>query len=185
MVSIEDYNKAVEYLALHKKNFDIQNEGDDYAKVIFSNIFRNANKTIRIAANTLRNTVVDSKEYQDALDVFLAKEGTCLQIIITKLPENVNEKVSTNIYRRLMQNPAYRAGRIHIKNADHQMFKIGDTPANFCVADGIMYRIENDIVKRTALCNFGNPQKALKYEEIFDKGFSSIEKEVDLAQLFA
>jgi hypothetical protein len=185
MVSLEDYRKAVESLAQKKKNFDIQNEGDAYAIVIFSNIFKNAENRVRIAANTLRNAVVDSNEYQDALDVFLAKEDTTLQIIVSKLPDNVSERINTNIYRRLYNHPAYQEGRIHIKNANRSMFKINGAPANFCVADGLMYRIENDIEKRTALCNFGNKARALRLEEVFEQGFNSIEKEIDLGQVFA
>ena len=63
MASIEEYRKAVEYLATQKRDFDIHNEGDEYAKVIFTNLFLNARKTLRIAANSLRNSVVDSTEY--------------------------------------------------------------------------------------------------------------------------
>lgn len=183
MVTIEKYSEAVEFLASQKKNFDIHNEGDDYARVIFSNIFKNARHTIRIAANSLRNVVVDSPEYQDALCSFLGRDNTLLQIIISQLPESANENSSSNIYRRLFLNPAYSEGKIHLKNAGRNLFTIGGKPANFCVADGLMYRIENDIEKRTALCNFGNESRALKLEEIFDRGFQSLGDELDLSKI--
>ena len=92
MVTIDDYRKAVEYFAINKRNFNINNEGDEYAKVIFTNIFANAKKTVRIAANTLRNTVVDSPEYQDALDQFLFRQDSQLYIIISHLPETAREE---------------------------------------------------------------------------------------------
>ena len=185
MASIEEYRKAVEYLATQKRDFDIHNEGDEYAKVIFTNLFLNARKTLRIAANSLRNSVVDSTEYLDALDSFLGRDGTTLQIIISHLPENASEDSTLNIYRRLRLNPAYSQGRIHIKNAKRCIFRIGDTPANFCVADGLMYRIENNIERRTALCNFGNSSRAKLLEERFDEGYNSIEQELDLSLVFA
>jgi len=185
MASIEEYRKAVEYLAAQKRNFDIHNEGDEYAKVIFTNMFLNARKTLRIAANTLRNSVVDSPEYLDALDSFLGRECTTLQIVISHLPDNASENSNYNIYRRLWLNPAYSQGRIHIKNANRSVFHICGTPANFCVADSLMYRIENNIERRTALCNFGNSSRAKLLEERFDEGYNSIEQELDLSLVFA
>lgn len=185
MESMEEYRRAVEYLASQKMDFDIHNEGDEYAKVVFSNLFINARKTVRIAANTMRNNVVDSQEYQDALDSFLGREGTSLQIIISQLPDNALEDSTSNIYRRLSLNPAYSAGRIHIKNANRPLFMMHDKPVNFCVADGKMYRVENDIEKRTALCNFGNSRRAVFLEDVFDRGYGLLGEELDLNQLFA
>lgn len=185
MNSIEEYRLAVEYLASQKKDFDIHNEGNECAKVIFSNIFLNAKKTVRIAANTLRNDVVNSSEYQDALDAFLSNEAAELRIIISHLPDNATEESSNNIYRRLYRHPAYLSGRIQIRNANRDLFHLGSKPVNFCVADGIMSRIENDVVKRNALCNFGKKDRAVKLEEVFDLGFSSVQEVVDLNRLFA
>lgn len=184
MTSLEEYRLAVEYLASQKKDFDIHNEGNECAKVIFANIFKNAKYTVRIAANTLRNDVVNSSEYQDALDSFLSNEGAELKIIISRLPENATEDSPNNIYRRLQRHPAYLSGRIQIRNAHREMFHLGSRSANFCVADGIMSRIENDVVRRNALCNFGKKDRAAKLEEVFDKGFSSIQDVVDLNHLF-
>lgn len=184
MTPIDEYRQAIEFLASQKLNFDIHNEGDEYAKVVLSNIFMNARNFVRIAANSLRNVVVDSQEYLDALCIFLGRGNTLLNIIISELPENASEESNFNIYRRLFLNPAYAEGRIHIKNAEKSLFSLDEKPANFCVADGLMYRIENDIVKRTALCNFGNKTRALKLEDVFDKGFNNLENEVDLNNLF-
>lgn len=184
MLPIEEYRQAIEFLASHKQNFDIHNEGNDYAKVVLSNIFKNARHSVRIAANTLRNVVVDSQEYQDALCSFLSRDNALLQIIVSNLPENVSEQSNNNLYRRLHLDPAYSQGRIHIRIAGRNLFRIGEKPANFCVADGIMYRLENDIEKRTALCNFGNAERALKLESIFDKGFNILGSDVDLNNLF-
>ena len=185
MASLEKYRLAVKYLASQKEDFDIHNEGNECAKVIFSNIFMNAKKTVRIAANTLRNEVVNSPEYQDALDAFLSNEGAELKIIISHLPDNATEDSPNNIYRRLQRHPAYMYGRIQIRNANGDLFHLGSKPVNFCVADGIMSRIENDVVKRNALCNFGRKDRAVKLEEVFDKGFSAVQNIVDLNQLFA
>lgn len=184
MYTLEEYREAVSYFASNHKNLNIKNEGNDHARIVFSNLFLNATKTVRIAANTLRNEVVDSPEYQDSLDSFLSREGAKLQIIICKLPEAAKEESNSNIYRRLSLNPAYEQGRIEIKEAGKDRFFLGKKPVNICVADGLMYRIEDDIEKRTALCNFGDPKKAQGLEEGFDKVFGSIKESVDLKSLF-
>lgn len=185
MFTIDDYKKAVSYFASRKQNFAIKNEGDDCARVIFTNIFLNASNEVRIAANTLRNNVVDSPEYQDALTSFLSREGATLHIIVHNLPDNVGENANTNVYRRLFLHPAYKEGRVVIKEAKIDRFFIDKKPVNLCVADGTMYRLENDIEKRTAICNFGNPDKAAPLEKAFDSVFNSIEENVDLNQYFA
>lgn len=184
MITIDDYRTAVEFLAKHKLNFDIKNKGDDYAEIILTNIFVNSTKTIRIAANDLRNKVVDSPEYQDALCSFLSKEGTTLKIIVAHLPDSFNEISNNNIYRRLRLHPAFEEGRISIRIAGKDRFFLNDRPINFCVADGTMYRIENDIDKRTAICNFGNQDKAIELESIFDRAFSTINDDFDLKKVF-
>lgn len=184
MFSIEEYREAVSSFASSHRNYDIKNEGDDCARVIFANLFLNSTKTIRMVANTLRNVVVDSQEYQDCLDAFLSREGTVLRIIINHLPDNAMENSNSNLYRRLSLNPAYADGRIQIRNAGKDRFFLGKRPVNFCVADGLMYRVEDDIEKRTALCNFGNPKKAEALETAFDSVFSSIKETVDLKQMF-
>ena len=184
MFSIEEYREAVSSFASSHRNFDIKNEGNDCARVIFANLFLNATKTIRMVANTLRNEVVDSQDYQDCLDAFLSRERTLLQIIIHHLPDNATENSNSNIYRRLSLNPAYERGRIQIKKAGKDRFFLGKRPVNFCVADGLMYRVEDDIEKRTALCNFGNAKKAEGLETAFDRVFSNIQETVDLKQMF-
>ncbi len=187
MFSIDEYKEAVRFLSTQKIDFVIQNEGDEHAKVIFTNMFRTAEHHIRLAANTLRNPVVDSREYQDALDIFLGKGDTQLDIIINHIPESISQQSSDNIYQRLRHNPAYGQGRIRIKTANGNHFYLGDNqdkPINFCVADGRMYRIENDIEKRTAFVNFNDPDKSDELGNVFDNTFNKLQESVDLTQYF-
>ena len=185
MFSLEEYKAAVEFFAASHRNYDIKNEGNDCARVVFTNLFLNAKQRIRMVARTLRNEVVDAQEYQDGLDSFLAREDAKLEIIIHHLPVTAKTDVVSNLYRRLRFNPAYDAGRIEIKVAGRDRFFLGDKPVNFCVADGIMYRLENDIEKRTAICNFGNTRRAEELESAFSHVFDSINETVNLKELFA
>ena len=185
MFSLKEYKAAVEFFASSHRDFDIKNEGDDCALVVLTNLFLNAKQRIRMVAHTLRNEVVDAKEYQDGLDSFLARKDARLQVIIHHLPEAAKENMVSNLYRRLRFNPAYEDGRIEIKVAGRDRFFVGDKPVNFCVADSIMYRLENDIEKRTAICNFGNKSRAEGMESAFDHVFDGINETVNLKELFA
>lgn len=185
MFSPEEYKEAVQYFASSHTNYDIKNEGDDCACVVFANLFLNAQKHIRMVAHTLRNAVVDSQQYQDSLDSFLARKDAKLEILIHHLPETANEGVVSNIYRRLSLNPASKEGRVEIKIAGQDRFFLANKPVNFCVADGLMYRLEDDIVKRTAICNFGNKRRAEELESAFDRVFGCVTETVNLGNMFA
>lgn len=185
MFSLEEYKEAVRYFASSHKNYNIKNEGDNCARVVFANLFLNAKKRIRMVANTLRNAVVDSQEYQDGLDSFLARKDAKLEILIHHLPETAREDVVSNIYRRLSRNPAFQEGRVEIKIAGHDCFFLAKKPINFCVADGLMYRLEDDIEKRTAICNFGDKRRAEELEAAFDRVFASVSETVNLGTMFA
>ena len=56
MFSLEEYKAAVEFFAASHRNYDIKNEGNDCARVVFTNLFLNAKQRIRMVAHTLRNT---------------------------------------------------------------------------------------------------------------------------------
>lgn len=185
MFSLDEYRLAVEFFASRHRDFDIKNEGNDCARVVLTNLFLNARHRIRMVAHTLRNEVVDANEYQDSLDSFLARKDARLQVVIHHLPEIAKEVISSNLYRRLRFNPAYEEGRIEIKVAGRDRFFIGDKPVNFCVADGMMYRLENDIDRRIAICNFGNKKRAEELESVFDHGYESIKETVNLKELFS
>lgn len=188
MFTIEEYKEAVDFLSTHKKNIVIQNEGDEHAKIIFSGLFKTAEHYVKLAANTLRNPVVDSSDYQNSLDIFLHKENARLDIIVNHVPETISEQSNNNIYQRLRRNPAYNEGRIRIKSADGNHFFMGGdqaNPINFCVADGRMYRIEDNIEQRTAIVNFNDPIKSEELEKVFDKAFAELTTDVDLKQYFA
>lgn len=79
---MEEYRRIVEAYAARHENYLFHNEGNEHALIIFENIFKNANDTIRIAANNLCNSeVVDRKEYVEPLIKFLDNGGT-LKILL-------------------------------------------------------------------------------------------------------
>lgn len=174
LFTMEDYKNAVKYYADEKKDYLFHNQGSDHAKIIFENIFRTASGHIRIAANNLWNDeVVNTLEYLTALESFLDKPNTKLDILLINEPPiyEVRQKCDLNIYKMLFEHRAYRAGRIQIHSGDGKSFKKNDKIIHFCTADGRMYRYESDVEQRSATCNFNDVVQTNILDTNFDRNF--------------
>lgn len=184
---MEEYRRTVEAYASRHENYLFHNEGNEHALIIFENIFRNANDTIRIAANNLCNPeVVDRKEYVEPLIKFLDNGGT-LKILLKVAPNPSSEELKKGncLYRALFNHEAYKKGAIQIKSGEGKCFHDSEhKEIHFCTADGHMYRIENDIVERKAICNFGDEVKTKEIDDLFDRVFDSVHHIVDLGVYF-
>ncbi len=181
----ESYVKAVQAYARDGKDYLFHNLGNEHALVIFVAIFENAKRKIRIAANNLWNKeVVNTKEYQDALRMFLERKDTSLDILLSSFPkEEISKENDINIYRTLYTSKAYQEGRVHIRLGEGKCFKTGDQPVHFCTADGKMYRFEDDIDLRRATCNFGDSVTTSEMDESFDAVFEN-QDEIKLEDVF-
>lgn len=183
---MDDYRKAVEYYASNHLDYLFHNKGPEHAKIIFENIFKVANEHIRIAANNLWNTeVVNTQEYIDALRTFLDKPNSKLDIILTNEPNwNEVKAVETNNIYKLLLN--YKS-KVLIKTGEGKNFKKTDTnqTVHLCTADDSIYRLEDNIDERTAICNFKDEKTVSELNKIFDGVFNSGIKVVDLAGCLA
>lgn len=183
---MDDYRKAVEYYASNHLNYLFHNKGPEHAKIIFENIFKVANEHIRIAANNLWNTeVVNTQEYIDALRTFLDKPNSKLDIILTNEPNwnEVKADEANNIYKLLLN---YKS-KVRIKTGEGKNFRKTDTNqiVHLCTADDSIYRLEDNIDERTAICNFKDEKTVSELNKIFDGVFNSGIKVVDLAVCLA
>lgn len=190
LLELKDYRIAVENLAARKENYLMHNYGDEHAKIVCSNIFSNAESHIYIAANSLCNNVTCSPSYIKAMGTFLDKPDTLLQILLTNFSkEALNE--NRRFFYSLKEHPAYREGRIIIKDTEGKKFwtypneedQNNKIEFHFCTADSIMYRKELDTVNRRAICNFGDKETAKSLEFLFNNAFNSSPKEIRLEDL--
>ena len=78
---LNKYTEAVEFNAKRKNDFMFNNEGNEMALIVFRSIFRNATDSIQIVANNLNNEVTNHSEYISALDSFLSKSKTKVEIL--------------------------------------------------------------------------------------------------------
>lgn len=170
-------------------NYLFHNRGNEHALIILSNIFRNAKSHIRIAANRLYNDeVVNTKEYIDSMRAFLDREGSRLSILITKRPtiEEVQEHGPENtFYWMLYNHPAYRQGRVTIKEGEGSSFKDADgNQVDFCTGDDRMFRMEQDIKERQAIANFRDPEYTGQLIKVFDEVFPRLNSVVKLSDYY-
>lgn len=191
--NLKEYEAAVKNYAANKINCELRNNGPEHASIILNNIFSNANKCIRIAADKLSdNEVVDTIEYVNSMKSFLDKEGTELYILLTNYnEEDIKSKIGTCFLKELARHNAYSSKdkRVFIKCGNGSSFTINDdnnkrVKVNFTTADSIMYRFEYDTEKKSAICNFGDKFLTKEYEEAFKGAFEKEENtEIKLENL--
>lgn len=154
--------------------------------MIFTNIFKTAESEIRIAAAKLCNQeVVNTSEYISSMAEFLSRPETKLKIIVSDFAaDDVAKVVEHNFFMSLYESTAFQEGRVEIRTGEGKNFKGSDGRLiNFCAADSRMYRFEDDVENRRAICNFNDTDSAKALEKIFDGAFETL-KVVNLQDCF-
>ena len=187
---MKQYRSAVENYAKNGVDYLFHNKGDKHALIILSNLFRNAQHSIRIAANKLFNEeVVNTQEYITSMKGFLDRNDTTLSILVSQKPEVEDFKTinpENTFYWMLYKHPAYNQGRIQIRDGKGKSFKnIDGKKVNFCTGDDRMFRLEDNIEERQAIANFNDNAFTAKLIEVFDSVFPNIQDSVDLQALFS
>lgn len=189
MTELEQYREAVQNYAENGVDYIFHNRGDEHALIILTNIFKNAKEKIRIAANRLYNDeVVNTAEYINSIKEFLDKKDTHLYILINSKPsvEEVRQHGPKNtLYYMLYNHPAYRQGRVEIKEGQGNFFhnEKGDF-INFCTGDSTMFRLEENIEERQAIANFNDSTNTEQLIQIFDNIFPTLESKVELKDYY-
>lgn len=186
---MDQYRMAVKDYASKNIPYLFHNQGDEHALIILTNLFINAKEHIRIAANKLYNDeVVNTRDYIDGMRSFLDKKDTRLSIIITKKPsvEEIQKCPRENtFYWMLFNHPAYYQGRVEIKDGKGKSFHDeSGRQINFCTGDNQMFRLENAIVERKAIANFGDSEMTGRLIESFDTVFSTLDSNVELKDFY-
>ncbi|WP_418869325.1 hypothetical protein [Segatella hominis] len=179
-----DYKDFVKTLSVSGENKTFLNSDEDHALEVLVRIFQTAQKDVRIFAGCLCRHVGNKQEYIIALSEFLEKGGT-LKILLNKYDQEVAK--TSGLYKRL----AYYKEKgypIIVKESKAHPYLTSDPDKkeiHFTVADEKAYRIETDIEKRTAECNFNNPILAQGMTTFFEGLFAREDtKEIDLINLF-
>ena len=89
---LQEYAKAVAFMAETKSSNIFLNSGEEHALLVFSNIFRNSQKVVQLLAGNLSNNVTEADEYQEAIVSFLRKPNSRLEILLDRYEDGKKSK---------------------------------------------------------------------------------------------
>ena len=188
-VTIEEYRQFVVSLSHANDgagaNRTFLNSDKEKALIVLVELFKSAKDTIRIFAANLCNYVGTEFEYIEALSDFIEKNGK-VRILLNNFDEECAKH--SNLFKRLAYYKS-EGKDVIVKVTTVKPYYTGDeskTEVHFTVADDKGFRIETDVEKRTARCNFNNPEEAEKTAKFFDEVFESPNSNtVNLLTLFS
>ena len=183
---LQTYKKNVFTCAEKGIHYLFHNKGNAHALTICSSMFQNARNVIRIAARQLYNDeVVNQPDYIESMRSFLDRKGTRLQIIISRKPTREQVGCGPSFYKMLYEHPAYRDGRVEIRDSECKYILYKGKKVNFCTADDRMYRLETDIFQRQAVADFCDIDSTKTLNSLFDRIFVKLTSKVELKEYFA
>lgn len=187
-VTIEDYRQFVASLA-HGDNGNgvnrtFLNSDEEKALVVLVELFRSAKQVVRIFAANLCNHVGSKDEYVEALSDFIETGGE-VRILLNNYQED--QILQSKLFKRLAFYQSI-GNKVVVKQTAVKPYYMGDknkTEVHFTIADDKGFRIETDVEKRTARCNFNNPEEAAPTAKFFDDVFSGpISSTINLLPIF-
>ena len=178
------YKLFIKQLAANHDCRVFLNSDEEHALTVFVQLFQVAQKEIKIFAGCLCKHVGNQPEYVVALSEYIERGGV-LRILLNEYDENAAK--DSNLYKRL----AYYISTGHpveIKTTTARPYLSSDPDKksiHFTEVDGVAYRLETDIEKRTAECSFNNPAMASAISDFFDGLYNREGTElVDVVALF-
>lgn len=178
----QTYKNLIRSLAISKENRVFMNSDEDHALMVLVELFQLAQQKIRIFAGCLCKHVGNQPEYVVAISEFIERGGT-LEILLNAYDEESAKE--SNLYKRLAYYKSQNKP-IVIKKTEAKPYLMGDSDkkeVHFTIGDETSYRIETDVEKRTAECNFNNPIMAKEIAVFFDRLFADA-TEIDIINLF-
>ena len=163
----DKYNNGIRYLAENRIGDIFLNEGEEHAKIVFSNLFMIAGSKVRIFAEMLNSNVPNCNEYTSAVRLFLEKGGK-IDVLLEREPNT-----ETPLFQLLRQFK----NQVKIKITDYNP-KFGDELINFCTVDDFAYRIETDKEKKKAHGSFYDKKQTFKINEVFNVMYNDDNKSI-------
>lgn len=180
-----EYEVAVEHIASRHQNIDLHNKGEECALIVYENILKNAHEDVRVAMGSfMDNNVVNNQRFISALSAYLKQPQSRLKILLTEFDSEYWRAKNDSLLAILYGHPAYKEGRIEIKNSDGKKFLSDGNAIHFLVADNLMYRLETNIEERSSICNFGDADFSRVLISVFDSAFGSTSEVVNLKNVY-
>lgn len=183
--AVEEYRNFVASLAAGDGvNRVFLNSDKDKALIVLVELFKSAKTIVRIFAANLCQNVGNQKDYIEALSDFIEKGGE-VKILLNKYNQEL--ALQSDLYKRLAY---YKSDgkSVYVKKTIVRPYYTNDESkkeVHFTIADSKGFRIETDTEKRTARCNFNNPDEADGVIRFFDEEFEKeYAQEINLTELF-
>lgn len=178
------YYDFVKGLAERKEDFVFSNSDREKMLSVFSVMFKNAEKEFRIFAGSLCNETTEDAMYIEAVTDFLERGGK-LRILLNKYSKV--DAFKSKLFRRLYYLSTIGKD-VCVRTTDEHPYisnEEGRIEVHFSIGDSQSFRIEQNIEKRTAVCNMNGQKQAKDLVELFDNIFENYYlEEVDLKGLF-
>ena len=180
----QQYREFVHYQFESKSGINFLNSDEDKMKTVYMEMLNNAQSEFRIFAGNLACDVTNSSEFIETLSDFIERGGKLFILL-----NNFNEEIvlQSQLFKRLAYYKSKKKEIYVKKSSDHPFIvtQEGHKDVHFALGDKVSYRVETDIMKRTAICNMNNPEKTKEFAAFFDELFEKPENtEINLVKLF-
>lgn len=147
---LEIYEIAIQNLAENGDCEVFENSSAAHGEIVLANIFKFANKSIRMFSGEFGGEICDQPKYQSALKEFLDKKDSTFEIIFEKDPNKSSKAFNILLnYKKSKKNVSIWRLNSSSENKPKHHFAIGDSN---------MFRIETDVTNYSALCSFNQPK---------------------------
>lgn len=165
---MERYIEYISQLSQNRVNKEFSNCDAAHAIEVLTRIFKSSKEIVRIFIGTLQDPIPDASEYVSALSDFIERGGKVRIILNEYDPIKAKE---SNLFKRLAYYVSYKNADIAIYQTNAKPYLTKDVekkPIHFTMGDDCSYRLETDIVKHTATCNFNAPNATKSLISFFD-----------------
>lgn len=169
MKTISEYSNFVSELAKNRENRIFLNSDEEHGLIVYVNLLKSAKKQIRIFAGRLCEHIGNKPEFVEAISEFIENNGQ-----VSILLNNYDEKIMINspLFKRLAYYMSEKK-KIRVKKTEVTVSLGNNGQVHFAIADDVAYRLETDVVERTAQCNFNDSIIATKLVSAFEQIFNS------------
>lgn len=183
MKTISEYSIFVSELAKNRENRIFLNSDEEHGLIVYVNLLKSAKKQIRIFAGRLFEHIGNKPEFVEAISEFIENNGQ-----VSILLNNYDEKIIVNspLFKRLAYYISEKK-KVKVKKTEVTAHLGDNGQVHFAIADDVAYRLETDVVERTAQCNFNDSTIATKLVSAFEQIFNSEEysHDIPLMNLFS
>lgn len=179
-LNLRSYAEMLEKLAIEKKEVVFFNSSAEHASLVLQTIFRHAENEIKIFAGNFNSDFCSQEAFLNSFQEFLKKDNTKLKVLLCDLD---NGKVPNNkVVSMVMRYQSRFPERVNIKHSLVKVYEKNDTvtsqsdtrkKVHFTLADGRMYRVENDTINHIAKGSFNDPSQTEEMNKVFDTIFES------------